>query len=288
MRSPGTGDIFRHYNLCIQESTAEFISILHNDDLIAPSFLKIQLQTLQQNPEIDLALCAGDAIGSDDELLWPLVAPPQIERPILSPTQVLEFIATHGNSFFICPTAIFRRSVFELVGLFDPSLKISADIDMTLRILFSGRKVAYNDQKLMRYRIATTQTSAQWGRAEPSDFFKVIDQWIATHPLNADHQYQFQALRHLDLLHVGLNQLAAEGSPAPLMEEIQWFNQNSNTRSQFGMVDRLKIGAALLSRGAFSGALGPMLARTLLKNTEARRAWWLRKALKMKRKIGRS
>jgi hypothetical protein len=93
---------------------------------------------------------------------------------------VFRFILRNKNILIWCPTFMVRRSVLEVVGLFNPeTYDIGADLEMWLRIL---RKfpIAILNERLMRYRVGTWQWSSRYRqlRTEADLHFAVMDHYL--------------------------------------------------------------------------------------------------------------
>ena len=284
---PGTGDCYGHYNSCLPDVRSPYVAFFHNDDLYEPTILEKQIALMEANPALDAVLTAGTAIGAHDEPLWPIRLPKGLDSPILNRQQVFEYTLCHGSSFLICPSALFRTSTFERLGLMRADLVYCGDMEMWLRILFRGGGLGYLDEPLIRYRMAVGQGSSAYelNRTELSEFFTMSESYIAQYPVSSQVRESFEALKRLDLFQAGLNRLAKGQSPDLYFEQLQWLTSEKGKKfnRKFGAVDRLRILGARAVAPLAATRLGPVLARWVIRETDPRRSFALRSALKLKR-----
>lgn len=114
-------------NTGIRASKGEFIALLDSDDRFFPGALASGLRVLQQHPECMLA--TGDFSFMSEDGKW--------MRPSRKPFVKGDYYTNLLRSNFIEMTAtcLFRREVFDRVGLFNPSLGGGEDYDLYLRIV---------------------------------------------------------------------------------------------------------------------------------------------------------
>lgn len=142
LQNPENQERSRTRNRGIRESNADFIQFLDADDLLHPDKTAIQLDFLENNPQIDVAF--GDVwLFSDGE--WP--GEKRIYPNKFDVTEQLirkNILALHS--------LLFRRSFFERFGYFDSSLPISEDRELYLRSMISGAKWHYTNGAEVYYR----------------------------------------------------------------------------------------------------------------------------------------
>jgi glycosyltransferase involved in cell wall biosynthesis len=286
-RSPGTGDCYSHYNLCLEEVCAPFVGIFHGDDLYEPTLVEKQIQFFEAHPEIDAVLTAGIAIDSHNQGLWMIQIPETLAYPILKQEQLFEHTIKAGNSFLLCPSALFRSSVFKKIGKFKAEYPYCGDLEMWFRILFYGGGLGYLNEPLIRYRMSTSQGSHLYenAREEESEFFKMTDTYLKKFPVSSKTLAAYEALRHLDHYQAGLNRLAKRGEFKLFQNELKWFYQpkNQQYRRQFGFIDRIKLfGGRFILPFSETRARIP-LAQFLNRQTDVRLSGWIKMVLKFKR-----
>jgi glycosyltransferase involved in cell wall biosynthesis len=113
-------------NTGLQQSRGEFVVFLDADDRLLPIALETGVECLHMDP--DYAFAAGHyAVIRMDGSVKPLPSKPRVVRDPYLELLRGNYIGMHG-------TVMYRRSVFETVGLFDTSLKACEDYDMYFRI----------------------------------------------------------------------------------------------------------------------------------------------------------
>jgi len=133
-------------NRGILASAGEFVAFLDADDVWNPEKLAAQMQ-LFSDPRIGLVYCSMSEADAD---LRPVAGRRAMYRGdvrSLMVGRVGHAVIVGGES-----TAVIRRSCFAEVGLFDPTLSISAGWDMYRRIV--GRyEVDFVEEPLVTYRV---------------------------------------------------------------------------------------------------------------------------------------
>jgi glycosyltransferase involved in cell wall biosynthesis len=142
-----------NWNRCVERASSELLQIAHQDDRMAPRFLERAVEALDRHPSAGFVHSGWRAIDLEG-------------KPM--PRGWAHLDADHGEDFFrrgrayfgrvlehtsiCCPTAVFRRRVFDDVGLFDTRYKFAADLDMWFRLLLR-HDVAYVAEVLFSYRL---------------------------------------------------------------------------------------------------------------------------------------
>jgi glycosyltransferase involved in cell wall biosynthesis len=137
-------------NTGIEAAQGEFIALLDSDDVWHPRKLELQVDYLNQHPEI--GLLATDQI-TDRSQGWPALADPASIRPLTFPLDKVV-----GKAHFGPSSAVIRRICFYSVGLFDPTLRCVEDRDMWIR-LASKFVLAKLPLTLLWYRLHPTSLS---------------------------------------------------------------------------------------------------------------------------------
>ncbi len=125
-----------------------------------PENLRRKIAALEQNPSAGLAY--SDARVVEDDLSvrhegWFTPTLPN-EDKIFAGREFFEKLVS-GDNLVCCPSAVFRRSVFEQLGRFDPQLPYTADWEMWLRMAMQF-DVAYLKEPLVLYRVHDKQRDA--------------------------------------------------------------------------------------------------------------------------------
>ncbi|MGF1539028.1 MAG: glycosyltransferase family 2 protein [Pleurocapsa sp.] len=157
-------------NSGLREAKGEYIAYLDGDDLWHPTKLAKQVEMFEKNPEIGLVYtwveridASGKSLGKPFKIdlegnIWEKLT----EKNVIAPS-----------------SAMIRRSCFELVGKFDPSLQaFGEDWDMWLRIAAAYR-VRVIPETLCSYRECPSSASKNW-QAMAEGLIRVIERTFAT------------------------------------------------------------------------------------------------------------
>jgi glycosyltransferase involved in cell wall biosynthesis len=143
-RRENNGGLAACWNACIERARGRLIHILHQDDMVRPTF---HLRMMQMNGQFESAgmiFCRTEFIRGGTAPLEPLeqanegLIPGWLEK-------ICEKQRLH------CPSVVVRRETYERVGKFDDSLRYIIDWEMWVRIA-AHFPVAYLPEALARYR----------------------------------------------------------------------------------------------------------------------------------------
>ena len=131
-------------NIGINFSKGKFIQLLDSDDLIGPNKIEFQLNQLNSNSEIDIVYSGARYFkNSLDKLylfgrngLFPTVEFTEFD------TDLLEVVKLRNP--YVTSAPLYRRSVFNKVGLYDTNLKYLEDWDFQIRCVLENLKFQYS------------------------------------------------------------------------------------------------------------------------------------------------
>ncbi len=123
--------VYAAWNWGIKLARGQYITNANTDDAHRPDALEKLVAALEANPEADLAYAynAFTDVANDK-----FEAPHAYKEVRLLPI-------TPATSLFYCslgPHPVWRRSVFEKIGLFDPQYMAAGDYDFELRFVHAG------------------------------------------------------------------------------------------------------------------------------------------------------
>ena len=155
-----------------QMAKGEILGFISADDALLPGAVSKIVACLKANPDAVLAYCDFNLIDADSRV---------IRRVRTSEVSYDDMVAK-----FTCPPgpgALFQRSAFEAVGLWDNSLKIMLDYDYWLKLGLKGRFVRV-PEVLAQYRVHdSSQTFAGVDESKAREPVLIISRLFDTQPL---------------------------------------------------------------------------------------------------------
>lgn len=147
-------------NAGIRASEAEFVALLNNDTAAEPQWLEELVRALDELPAYDVAASlmllyfeTGLVNAAGDVFRYRALAGEN--RGFGRPER--EF-ASRGRVFGACAgAALYRRSIFADVGLFDEDFFLMyEDVDFDLRCLIAGKRTVYAPAARVRHKLGAT------------------------------------------------------------------------------------------------------------------------------------
>jgi len=117
------------FNYCIERAKGEWIHIVHDDDWLAPGYYEALAKGIESTPELGAAFCRYTLMGPRGERKWVS----DLERK--TPGVVVDWLERIGIYCRLAFSSMaVKRSVFESVGGFSPSVGSAFDWDMWKRV----------------------------------------------------------------------------------------------------------------------------------------------------------
>lgn len=131
----------------IRHAQGEYVAFLDSDDSWTPTYLRRQVEELEQDPLLDMVYCDCQIYGSGPQ----------------SGKTFMQTCPSRGEANFeafllercqapISGTVVRRRALLQ-AGLFDERLAMCDDYEMWLRLAYRGCRIAYHPAALGRVRI---------------------------------------------------------------------------------------------------------------------------------------
>lgn len=156
-----------NWNRCLGLARGELINIAHQDDRMYPAFIARAVEALDRAPRAGFVHTGWRAVDDGGN--------PTGERwAHLAGDHGADFVRD-GRDYFArivgvqtticCPTAVYRRAVFERCGGFDEQFRFAADLELFCRVLLQ-HDVAYVAEVLLDYRRHQQSTTSEQGWAQ--------------------------------------------------------------------------------------------------------------------------
>lgn len=144
LREPHRGSVSLARNRGIEVSTGELIAFLDADDIWHPDKLLCQVELFRRRPEVCIAWTAYVITTSD-------LTPLSEIHPLRSQTDLQAWLMDEGNGVLISSTGMVHRRALDAVGVFNPILSVSADLDFAERVV-QRFPADFVDEVLVAYR----------------------------------------------------------------------------------------------------------------------------------------
>jgi len=142
--SQSDGNVSYNINQAVKQAKGDYIKYLCDDDYLTPNSIKDSVEALQNFDFIH-------GVANNVFKTHTHVQHPRLKNPSLN--DMLESNVIHGG------TLMYRREVFDKVGLFDESLVCAEEYDFNLRCLKLGMRLGYSKEILYNYRRHDNQKS---------------------------------------------------------------------------------------------------------------------------------
>lgn len=137
-------------NRCVLLSKGKYIRLLQADDVLLENALTLPMRILDERADVGMVLCAREFIDANRRVLGAKFPFPQggvfNGKDLLA--EILIRLDPIGSPSFV----MIRRECFEKIGLFDPYIGATSELDMWMRIMVSW-DVYYLDRILVLSRI---------------------------------------------------------------------------------------------------------------------------------------
>ena len=151
-KSPARVGLVGNWNRCLAAATGDYVTIFHQDDVMAPDNLARKVAMLDAHPSVAFVHSNVLQIAADGSVVadtWYAPPAPGDDRVHDGPEYFARLFS--GENLVCCPTVMLRRVLVAQHGGFLQQLPFTADWEMWMRLsLFHD--VAYIDQPLVSYR----------------------------------------------------------------------------------------------------------------------------------------
>jgi glycosyltransferase involved in cell wall biosynthesis len=157
VRNPSNRGMVGNWNTAVRHSTGDLVVVLGHDDMIAPGMFAAYAAAFAKAPDIVLVSSGSQFIDDRGEPTGIRMNVNHrsnifIDRSeyVLSGRDVAYLCLRNGSAIGELSVQMFRRSIFDRVGGFDPAFRHGADVDLAVRIAHHGRTIYLNQPYLRR------------------------------------------------------------------------------------------------------------------------------------------
>lgn len=221
-------------NTGVKASRAQYVAMLDSDDRWHPEYLASQLSVLDAEPIVDLVY--PDAVRFTAEMIgttrysdaYPVGGEISFFRVLARKCQIYGGVTA-------------RRETLLQAGLYDEDLRSGEDLDLWLRILKAGGRIAYNDRVLAYYRIregSLTSNDVPLAR----NVLKLLDKLESKMDLTVEERAALDRQRAIVAARLSL----AEGKQAFIQGNSQMAIAKLTAAAQHSKSWKLRIAIAVL------------------------------------------
>jgi glycosyltransferase involved in cell wall biosynthesis len=185
VKNPSNLGLCRCLTERLRQAEGAYIAGMSADDIWMPDKMGRQVELFEKLPA-QVGVVYSDALTlNDDGSPRPetMVEWWRNEHPVPPEGKVFKEILKYN--FVTAPTVMFRRAVFERIGLYDESLP-HEDFDMFLRIAreFEFR---YMPDCLMKYRVTAGALNTKQDKIQPAKF-RILKKWLNNDELTSEER----------------------------------------------------------------------------------------------------
>lgn len=137
-------------NAALRMASGDYIAILDHDDMLAPEMLYEVVSRIRANPAVDLVYFDEDKLSADGA---------QRRDPFFKPDFSPEMLISANY----LTHAVYRRTLVEAVGGFDPAFDGCQDWDLAFKVTENCRVVAHIPRVLYHWRQVSGSTAGDFG-----------------------------------------------------------------------------------------------------------------------------
>lgn len=145
-------------NVGIKNSLGSFITFCASDDEWDKKYLEKQIPLLEKDNGIDIVASNVVLINNKNEIVKEIWKPQNKENDFILRTSFIKN--------YIFGNLIFRKNIFEKVGLYDEKIKIREDFDMWIRLVKDGYNFQFVYEPLYIIHLHSNQISSSTNRLE--------------------------------------------------------------------------------------------------------------------------
>lgn len=144
-----------NWNYAYNSASTELVTLLHDDDMLSPEYVKKMLVFSKENPNSSAYFCNVNTVNEQD--MSTLTLADYIKRFIQPKGKQIHLKGDEGLSqllkgcFIFCPTMCYQKSKLPQLP-FDKKWKMVTDLDFYINTLKEGGTLTGHNDKLYLYR----------------------------------------------------------------------------------------------------------------------------------------
>jgi glycosyltransferase involved in cell wall biosynthesis len=147
-----------NWNRCIELSSGDFLTLLHSDDLISPQWYEYWQEAIGNNNKEGVGAYFSAVFTIDSKENAKIVYRVFSRETLLSPAEPFKKMwPRHMCSLPASAAIIYRKSIFEKLGRFNPAYSTESDIAFPLKML-NKFYIYYTPKLIFAYRIHPFQS----------------------------------------------------------------------------------------------------------------------------------
>jgi glycosyltransferase involved in cell wall biosynthesis len=152
----------------VSAASSEYIAIYHADDLFEPTIIEDEIELLLSSPDIGGVFVKHREFWNDKSIHKNFSAFSSLKKSNLYQKQINAFVGSLADylpallefgNFFACPSFMTRKSAFLGTGGFTDKYPSNEDLELWLKYLTNGYKLAIKNKILLNYRRTINQGS---------------------------------------------------------------------------------------------------------------------------------
>jgi glycosyltransferase involved in cell wall biosynthesis len=177
----------RNIEQVVGRSSGQIVAVYHADDIYEPEIIERELAVLDRRPDISAVFSKcrtfyGEVPESKTKVeeAWECLLPydPSTDAFYGASVDFFPIFLDKGNPF-CCPSFMTRKDAYLAIGGFSERFPSNEDLELWVKYLQDGKKLAITASTLINYRRSLTQGSSYWeSRLELPVFYSVIDEMV--------------------------------------------------------------------------------------------------------------
>lgn len=237
----------------VSHASSDIVAIYHADDVYHPDIVSRELRILEAEPAVGgvFALPAVFTSSPSKAERRPFYARLSARGPFREDLDALvggyedylPLIMEFGN-IFACPSFMTRKQLFIEQGGFSDRYPSNEDLELWIKYLRAGQKLAIVNEFLLNYRLSSSQASAYWqAQPELAVMYRVLDDMIVDQRTLSDSERRlYRKNRAVGYARAAVN--ASALGDGKLAHELACKSRNEarlSTFSPWGLAQRMPL-----------------------------------------------